>query len=53
MVQAGTHTSKVADRYQNQALPFFSKNLWSSGLPLAETSGAYFIAFRCTATNRN
>jgi len=24
----GTHTSKVADRFQNHVLPFFSHNLW-------------------------
>jgi enterochelin esterase-like enzyme len=27
----GTHTSAVADRFQNQALPFFSKNLCFQG----------------------
>ncbi len=27
----GTHTSAVADRFQNHVLPFFSKNLCSSG----------------------
>jgi enterochelin esterase-like enzyme len=26
-VYAGTHTSKVADRFQNHVIPFFSKNL--------------------------
>ncbi|HKR30965.1 MAG TPA: hypothetical protein VJT08_10820, partial [Terriglobales bacterium] len=24
---SGTHTSKVADRFQNHVMPFFSKNL--------------------------
>jgi hypothetical protein len=26
-VYSGTHTSKVADRFQNHVLPFFSQNL--------------------------
>ena len=26
-IYSGTHTSAVADRFQNQVLPFFSKNL--------------------------
>ena len=26
-VYSGTHTSKVADRFQNHVMPFFSKNL--------------------------
>ena len=26
-VYEGTHTSKVADRFQNHVIPFFSKNL--------------------------
>ena len=26
-VYSGTHTSAVADRFQNHVLPFFSKNL--------------------------
>jgi hypothetical protein len=26
-VYGGTHTSKVADRFQNHVIPFFSKNL--------------------------
>jgi hypothetical protein len=26
-VYEGTHTSKVADRFQNHVMPFFSKNL--------------------------
>jgi hypothetical protein len=28
-VYSGTHTSHVADRFQNHVLPFFSKNLCS------------------------
>jgi hypothetical protein len=26
-VYQGTHTSKVADRFQNHVIPFFSQNL--------------------------
>ena len=29
-IYAGTHTSAVADRFQNYVLPFFSKNLCST-----------------------
>lgn len=32
-IYQGTHTSKVADRFQNHVLPFFSKNLLFSGQP--------------------
>jgi len=28
-IYPGTHTSKVADRFQNHVMPFFSKNLCS------------------------
>jgi hypothetical protein len=28
---SGTHTSAVADRFQNHVLPFFSKNLCFTG----------------------
>jgi S-formylglutathione hydrolase FrmB len=30
-IYSGTHTSAVADRFQNHVLPFFSKNLCSGG----------------------
>jgi enterochelin esterase-like enzyme len=30
-VYSGTHTSKVADRFQNHVLPFFSENLCANG----------------------
>jgi hypothetical protein len=30
-VYSGTHTSAVADRFQNHVLPFFSKNLCFGG----------------------
>ena len=29
-IYSGTHTSAVADRFQNHVLPFFSKNLCTS-----------------------
>jgi hypothetical protein len=30
-IYSGTHTSKVADRFQNHVLPFFGKNLCAGG----------------------
>ena len=29
-IYSGTHTSAVADRFQNHVMPFFSKNLCST-----------------------
>ena len=35
-VYPGTHTSRVADRFQNHVMPFFSQNLcFQAGLPVA------------------
>jgi hypothetical protein len=30
-IYPGTHTSAVADRFQNHVMPFFAKNLCSTG----------------------
>jgi hypothetical protein len=30
-IYSGTHTSAVADRFQNHVLPFFAKNLCFTG----------------------
>ena len=35
-VYPGTHTSKVADRFQNHVMKFFSQSLCFEGCPVSE-----------------
>ena len=52
-IYPGTHTSAVADRFQNHVLPFFSRSLFSSELPGRKFGHAWFTSFPGNAERRN